>query len=198
MAAASDIVLMLHVTPCHAKQSLQAIFLTPVMLRIMLTEPLDRIRILLDSVALQCLCMLQVCKSIYQSITCAKRFGDVLKEHQMKLDGAVVHVSLHPEPSKCIASFAVGPPVVADFATDTVKPLPAVVMGETHTRSFLFSLNMQSKASSSDEGCATSSAPFIADESCCRCLASAFAAVLLPTQPLALTHARTAAADRRN
>ncbi|DBA66106.1 hypothetical protein WJX79_007507 [Trebouxia sp. C0005] len=51
-----------------------------------------------------------------------------VQEHQMKLDGAVVHVSLHPEPSKCIASFAVGPPVVADFATDTVKPLPAVVM----------------------------------------------------------------------
>ncbi|DBA90420.1 TPA: hypothetical protein ACH3X1_003693 [Trebouxia sp. C0004] len=51
-----------------------------------------------------------------------------IQEHQMKLDGAVVHVSLHPEPSKCIASFAVGPPVVADFATDTVKPLPTVVM----------------------------------------------------------------------
>ena len=69
----------------------------------------------------------------------------------MKLDGAVVHVSLHPEPSKCIASFAVGPPVVADFATDTVKPLPAVVMGETHTHTLLFSVNMQPTASSSDE-----------------------------------------------
>ena len=67
----------------------------------------------------------------------------------MKLDGAVVHVSLHPEPSKCIASFAVGPPVVADFATDTVKPLPAVVMGETHTH---FSFLSEHATSSSDEG----------------------------------------------
>ncbi len=110
------------------------------MLRVMLTERLHLICILLDWVALQCLCMLQVCKSVYQSTICVKCFGDVLKEHQMKLDGAVVHVSLHPEPSKCIASFAVGPPVVADFATDTVKPLPAVVMGETHTCTF-FSLS---------------------------------------------------------
>ncbi len=153
MAAARDIVLILHVTPCHAKQSLQAIILTPVMLRIMLTEHLQLIRILLDCVALQCLCTLQVCKSMYQSTTCAKCFDDVLKEHSMKLDGAVVHVSLHPEPSKCIASFAVGPPVVADFATDTVKPLPAVVMGETrtHRRTFLSSVNMQPTASSSDK-----------------------------------------------
>ncbi len=67
-----------------------------------------------------------------------KMLCDVSKEHQMKLDGAVVHVSLHPEPTKCIASFAVGPPIVADFAQETVKPLPAVIMGETHTHfSFL-------------------------------------------------------------
>ena len=52
----------------------------------------------------------------------------------MSLDGAVVHVSLHPElalPSRCIASFAVGPPALVDFATDSVKPLPALVMGKT-------------------------------------------------------------------
>ena len=51
----------------------------------------------------------------------------------MNLDGAVVHVSLHPElalPSRCIASFAVGPPALVDFATDSVKPLPALVMGK--------------------------------------------------------------------
>ena len=119
----------------------------------MLTERLHLVHILLDCVALQCLCMLQVCKSVYLSIISVKSPGDVTKEHQMKLDGAVVHVSLHPEPSKCIASFAVGPPVVADFATDTVKPLPAVVMGETrtHRRTFLFSVNMQPTASSSDK-----------------------------------------------
>lgn len=58
----------------------------------------------------------------------------VPKERHMNLDGAVVHVSLHPElasPSRCIASFAVGPPALVDFATDSVKPLPALVMGKT-------------------------------------------------------------------
>jgi len=78
---------------------------------------------------------LQVCVPINRM---CKLLCDVSKEHQMKLDGAVVHVSLHPEPTKCIASFAVGPPIVADFAQETVKPLPAVIMGETHTHfSFL-------------------------------------------------------------
>ena len=57
----------------------------------------------------------------------------VPKERHTNLDGAVVHVSLHPElalPSRCIASFAVGPPALVDFATDSVKPLPALVMGK--------------------------------------------------------------------
>ena len=161
MPAASDTVLILHMISCHARQDLHTTSLTPVMLRIMLTEhlhlirilpvcvALHLIRILLDYAALRCLCMLQVCKFLDQSTTCIYCSGDVFKEHQMKLDGAVVHVSLHPEPSKCIASFAVGPPVVADFATDTVKPLPAVVMGETHTH---FSYLSEHATSSSDEG----------------------------------------------
>lgn len=144
--------------------------------------------------------MLPVCKYGYLLSIYVKCSGDVLKEHQMKLDGAVVHVSLHPEPSKCIASFAVGPPVVADFATDTVKPLPAVVMGKTHTWTTLVSVNMQPTASCNDEGSAASSAPVIADESCCRCSASALPAVLLPMQSIAHTHthAGTASACNRN
>lgn len=51
----------------------------------------------------------------------------------MTLEGSVVHVSLHPEqaPSKCIASFAVGPPVLVDFSNDSIRSVPALVMGKT-------------------------------------------------------------------
>lgn len=49
----------------------------------------------------------------------------------MSLEGAVVHVSLHPgpSPSKCIVSFAVGPPMLVDFSSDSAKQLPAFIMG---------------------------------------------------------------------
>ena len=51
----------------------------------------------------------------------------------MSLEGSVIQVSLHPGqlPSKCIASFAVGSPVLVHFASNTVKPLPALVMGKS-------------------------------------------------------------------
>lgn len=57
-----------------------------------------------------------------------------VKEKHTSLEGAVIHVSLDPgsSPSKCIASFAVGPPVLVDFTSDVVKQLPAFIMGE-HT-----------------------------------------------------------------
>ena len=49
----------------------------------------------------------------------------------MSLEGAVVHVSLHPgpSPSSCIVSFAVGPPVLVEFSSDSTKQLPAFIMG---------------------------------------------------------------------
>ena len=57
-----------------------------------------------------------------------------VQEHQISLEGSVVHVSLQPGhlPNKCIASFAVGPPVLVDFSSNTAKPLPALVMGESN------------------------------------------------------------------
>lgn len=50
----------------------------------------------------------------------------------MILEGAVVHVSLEPSPSpsKCIANFAVGPPVLVEFSSDLAKQLPAFIMGK--------------------------------------------------------------------
>ena len=49
----------------------------------------------------------------------------------MSLEGAVVHVSLDPgsSPSKCLASFAVGPPALVDFTSEFAKQLPAFIMG---------------------------------------------------------------------
>lgn len=49
----------------------------------------------------------------------------------MSLEGAVVHVSLEPSPapSKCIVSFAVGPPVLVEFSSDLARQLPAFIMG---------------------------------------------------------------------
>ena len=56
-----------------------------------------------------------------------------VQEHQISLEGSAVYVSLQPGhlPNKCIASFAVGPPVLVDFSSNTAKPLPALVMGES-------------------------------------------------------------------
>ena len=56
------------------------------------------------------------------------------QEHHMSLEGAVVHVSLHPgpSPSNCIVSFAVGPPVLVEFTSDSTKQLPAFIMGRSH------------------------------------------------------------------
>lgn len=55
---------------------------------------------------------------------------DNRQEHQMSLEGAVVHVSLEPSPSpsKCIVSFAVGPPVLVEFSSDLARQLPAFIM----------------------------------------------------------------------
>lgn len=49
----------------------------------------------------------------------------------MSLEGAVVHVSLHPglSPSNCIVSFAVGPPMLVEFSSGSIKQLPAFIMG---------------------------------------------------------------------
>ena len=49
----------------------------------------------------------------------------------MSLEGVVVHVSLDPGPSssKCIVSFAVGPPVLVEFSSDSARQLPAFIMG---------------------------------------------------------------------
>ena len=54
----------------------------------------------------------------------------------MSLEGAVVHVSLHPgpSPSNCIVSFAVGPPVLVEFSSDSIKQLPAFTMGISRPR----------------------------------------------------------------
>ena len=44
----------------------------------------------------------------------------------------MVQVSLHASalPSRCITSFAVGPPVMVELPTGAIKPLPALVVGE--------------------------------------------------------------------
>ena len=51
----------------------------------------------------------------------------------MNLEGAVVRVSLHPgpSPSNCVVSFAVGPPVLVEFSSDSTKQLPAFIMGRS-------------------------------------------------------------------
>ena len=51
------------------------------------------------------------------------------QEHHVTLEGAVVHVSLHPGATKSVISFAVGPPVLVEFSADVVKQLPAFIMG---------------------------------------------------------------------
>ena len=50
----------------------------------------------------------------------------------MGFEGSVVLVSLQPSssPSKCIISFAVGPPVLVELPSGNIKPLPALILGE--------------------------------------------------------------------
>lgn len=57
----------------------------------------------------------------------------LLQDCQVTLEGSVVQVSLQPSaaPNKCIVSFAMGPPVLIEIPAGNIKPLPALIMGES-------------------------------------------------------------------